>query len=241
MKSFFVNMRVKRIKGKEEDINRFIEEYKPFIASCTQKVTGRYVSYGEDDELSISLMAFAEAINSFDAGKGRFLPFAENVIRRRLIDYLRKENRYRGVIPIDSRWCDAEETEIETRKSMEKFSMDEAARYRKMEIEELKNELLKWGISFFELADVSPKHKKTRELYRNVINYILERPELVSFMKSKKYLPVSEIEKNTGIPRKKIDRARKYIIAVVVIMTGDYKYIQYFIDDEVKRPKGVMA
>lgn len=58
MYSVTINQRVEAIKNNEEEINLFVEEYKPFIAACTQKVVGRYVAYGQDDELSIALMAF---------------------------------------------------------------------------------------------------------------------------------------------------------------------------------------
>jgi len=54
-------------------------------------VVGRYVAYGQDDELSIALMAFVEAIRSYDVSKGNFLSFSQNVIKRRIIDYYRKE------------------------------------------------------------------------------------------------------------------------------------------------------
>jgi len=44
MYSVTINQRVEAIKNNEEEINLFVEEYKPFIAACTQKVVGRYVA-----------------------------------------------------------------------------------------------------------------------------------------------------------------------------------------------------
>ena len=76
MRSVFINEKVEKIRESEDEINRFVEEYKPFIASCTEKVTGRYVRYGEDDELSIALLAFVEAVRSYKIDKGNFLPFS---------------------------------------------------------------------------------------------------------------------------------------------------------------------
>ena len=57
MESSSINDRVQNIKDNNEDINIFIEEYKPFIASCAVKACGKYLKYGEDDELSIALIA----------------------------------------------------------------------------------------------------------------------------------------------------------------------------------------
>jgi len=227
-----INERVENIRGDEQGINSFVEEYKPFIASCVEKVTGRYVRYGEDDELSIALMAFVEAINSYDNRKGSFLSFSQNVIKRRLIDYFRKEKKHSSTVSLNECYGDDEDQEIDlsTNESIEKFSKEEISEYRRLEIEDLKMELRKWDISISDLVESSPKHDKTRRLYAGIAKYIVSRPELISIIMNKKYLPVADIEKDMGIPRKKIERARKYIIAVVVIILGDYQYIRNFIE-----------
>lgn len=232
MNSASINDRVERIKHDEEEINRLVEEYKPFIASCAEKATGRYVRYGEDDELSIALMAFVEAIKSYDINKGSFLSFAKDVIRKRLIDYHRKEKKHSNIVSINGYFMEGEDDErdLGINESMEDYSAREANEYRRLELQELKKELREWDITFSQLADASPKHERTRRLYADIIRYLMSRPELVKHIMSKKYLPVSEIEKGTGLPRKKIERARKYIIAVLIINTGDYQYIRDFVD-----------
>ena len=99
-----------------------------------------------------------------------------------------------------------------------------------MELNELKKQLEFWGISFSDLIEASPKHEKTKKLCRQIVQFIVSRSDIIDTMKNKKYLPVAEIEKSLKIPRKKIERARKYIIAAVVIMLGDYQYIREYIE-----------
>ena len=70
-----------------------IKQFKPFIASVIQKRLGKFLAYGVDDELSIGLLAFNEAINSYNINKGRFLSFSRLVITNRIIDYYRKQSR----------------------------------------------------------------------------------------------------------------------------------------------------
>lgn len=234
MSSVSINERVEKIKSNENEMNSFIEEYKPFIASCTQKVTGRYMQYGQDDELSIALIAFAEAINAYDAGKGSFLQFAQSVIRRRLIDFYRKEKKHGNIIPIiELAEKDDEETEVDLteKEAITKYDEERLSELRRLELEELKEELAKWDISFFELASASPKHKRTRKMCQKVISCIISEPDLLKTLKNKKQLPVAEIRLKTGVPRKNIERARKYIIAVVIIITGDYQYIKDYVSD----------
>lgn len=227
-----INDRVKKIKGNNEEINRLVEEYKPFIASCVEKATGRYVRYGEDDELSIALLAFVEAINSYNMFKGNFLSFSQNVIKRRLIDYYRKEKKHSKVVSINEYFQEDEDTEkdLSANKAIENYSEEKASENRRLEIEELKKELDKWDISFMELAENSPKHDKTRKMCSDIINFLLSRQDIILVIKEKKYLPIAEIEKSLKIPRKKIERMRKYLIAVLLIRTGDYQYISGFVN-----------
>jgi RNA polymerase sigma factor len=230
MQPVLINERVESIKNDDEAVNRFVEEFKPFIASCSEKVTGRYMRYGEDDELSIALMAFAEAIKSYDSSKGSFLSFAQNVIKRRLVDFFRKERRHSNVVSLDEYSTEeGEEFDLSAADSIERHSAEVVSEYRRLEIEELKNELMQWGISFNDLVHSSPKHAKTRQICKSITDYILSSPQMVSAIKQKKYLPVLEIEKTLKIPRKNIERARKYIIAVILIKTGDYEYIKDYI------------
>lgn len=225
-----INSRIEQIRKDEAEKSRFIEEYKPFIASCVEKFTGRYMRYGEDDELSIALIAFNEAINSFDISKGNFLSFAQRVIKLRLIDYYRKEKKHSNTIPISTYELEyEEESDLSVQKSLDMYEESEISEYRRLEIKELSEELFKWGITFTSLSEASPKHKNTRKLYFTVIKFLLSRNDLINFITNKKQLPLAEIEKCLKIPRKKVERARKYIIAAIIIFTGDYPYIKDYI------------
>jgi RNA polymerase sigma factor len=92
----------------------------------------------------------------------------------------------------------------------------------------MKQELLNHK-TFSDLADASPRHEKTRKQCSEIVGLILSRPDMLQQVLIKKYLPVAEIVKALKLPRKLIERFRKYIIAVVVIATGDYEYIREYI------------
>jgi RNA polymerase sigma factor len=231
-----INERVMHIKLTKDEKNIFIEEYKPFIAAAVEKVTGRYVSYGQDEELSIALMAFDEAIVSYDSDKGNFLSFAQNVIRRRLIDYFRKEQKHKAVTYISEYSTEeADGTEvfeqvIAAEEAQNKYYQQEINQLRRQELVQLKQELSVWGIKFEDVAKSSPKHAGTKSSYLDILKYIIDRPELVKRIKAKQYLPVAEIEEGTKLPRKTIERSRNYVVAAMIILTGDYYCIREFID-----------
>ncbi len=237
MEILSINERVEKVKNNNEEISFLIEEYKPFIASCVKSVTGRYMRYGEDDELSIAMMAFAEAIHSYNINAGNFLPFAKNVIKRRLIDYYRKESKLNNIIPLNNQNNDDEnpsEFDYTVEESINKYSSQEQNYDRKLEIEQLKKDLMKWDISLNDLVTSSPKHKKTRTLYKSIVKYLLNNEDLIEAIKQKRCLPTAEIEKRLSIPRKKIERGRRYILASLIIALGDYEYLKEFLELKIK-------
>ena len=225
-----INARLEDIRNNTEDIGRFVEEYKPFIASCAGKAAGRYMSYGTDDELSIAMMAFVEAINSFDNTKGNFFTFSRNAIKRRLIDYYRSEKRHSNVISLNLYMEERdEEYDLSSDEAVRNYSDQRLTELRRLELQELGKELEQWNITYRDLARVSPKHRKTRQQCAELAGLILSRPDILQLVMAKKYLPVAELERISGLPRKLIERFRKYIIAIVVIAIGDYEYIKDYI------------
>jgi RNA polymerase sigma factor len=231
-----INERVMHIKLTKDEKNTFIEEYRPFIAAAVEKVTGRYVSYGQDEELSIALMAFDEAIMHYDQEKGNFLSFSQNIIKRRLIDYYRKEKKHQVITYISeytTEEADGEEVfdyVIAAEEAQNKYYQEEVNQLRRQELVQLKGELSIWGLKLDDVAKSSPKHTGTKSSYLDIVKYIVDRPELVKKIKTKQYLPIAEIEEGTKLPRKTIERSRNYVVAAMIILTWDYYCIREFID-----------
>ena len=78
-------------KDDKQKLNDLVEAYKPFIASCAQKLSGKYLNYGSDDELSIAMVAFVQAVYGYRTENGEFLSYASVAIRNSIIDYYRKQ------------------------------------------------------------------------------------------------------------------------------------------------------
>jgi RNA polymerase sigma factor len=224
--------RVIKAKKDEDELNRLIEEYKPFIASTVQKKTGRFLRYGYDDELSIGMLAFKEAIDCYDKSKGKFLSFAKQVISLRVIDYYRKHSKVNNEVYISeiNHEDDSNVCEIGIKKAITKYQDKEENEIRKLEIIQYKKELSEWGIDFSSLVSASPKQQNVRELYKKVAKIIVENEYILEILISKKRLPIKEIQKIISVHRKKLERGRIYIIALVIVLIGDYEYIKEYID-----------
>jgi RNA polymerase sigma factor len=215
--------RATKIRNDSDRINSFISEFRPFIASVAQKRTGRFLRYGSDEELSIGMMAFKEAIDSYDGTKGNFLSFAKLIINMRLIDYFRKEGRARN-ISLDGEGSESVREAVD-KKSMEQYRIDNENEERILKIIEYRKELKKWGITLKQLVRVSPKKDSLRNHYIKVAKVIVDNRKLLDILLKTKRLPIKEIEKVTFIHRKKLERGRIYIIAMVVALLQNFSYL----------------
>jgi len=216
--------RVKKARGDNKLTSTLISEFKPFIASIAQKRVGRYLHYGEDEELSVGLMAFKEAVDSFKPGKGKFLSFLRMVISMRLIDYYRKRDR-EASIGLDGE----EDVELAwDRKSIEQFQADGASEDLKAEVIGYSAALSKWGISLDDLVRVSPRREELKKLYQDIARRIAGNKGLLDSLMETGRLPIKEIGKEIEIHRKKLERGRIYIIAMVLAIRSGLSYLDMY-------------
>jgi len=216
-------------KSDEEKLNDLLESYKPFIASCTNKVSGKFLRYGADDELSIAMMAFVQAVRNYIPENGDFLNYAKVIIRNKVIDYYRSQNKHNNRMIYLKTGDDETEDTFEIQVSMEAYDEEKAKADRILEINLLKETLSHYDISFWDLESVAPKNKKTRKICKDVICFICNNPMLLSEVLKNKNLPAAQIEKGLNIKRKKFERHRKYILTVLIIKTGDFPYLSEYI------------
>ena len=142
---------VEQVYAAKEDVqaaDRLIGTYLPFIKAETAKFLKRPPIEGQDDELSIAMMAFHEAIGGYSRIRGSFLKYAAMLIRSRLVDYSRREQRHSRVISLDAPIGEEDTTLGETladdRDPHEETASRDATR---AEIEELTRQMQEFGQS----------------------------------------------------------------------------------------------
>lgn len=202
--------------GDREARSALIRAYMPFVLSAVSKVVGRYVT-AQDDEVSVGIEAFDEAISAYEDRKSRnFLAFAGLIIRRRLIDYLRRQPRSEELgLP-----------EVYPADDVEAFEAVE----RRDEIQRFKAELSRFGISLADLVRDCPKHKDARERAKQIARLLAMDEEAWACVEARGQVPISRLEGVTGLHRKTIERHRKYIIAIALIYRGEYFYLRDYLE-----------
>lgn len=82
--------------------NYLLKTYKPFVAKCVSKVCKRYIDPSRDDEFSVGLFGFNEAMIHYSPEKGSaFFSFANIVIQRKVIDHIRASQRAPVTVSLD--------------------------------------------------------------------------------------------------------------------------------------------
>lgn len=225
---------MKARSGDEEARNQLLRVYIPFVAKSASQATGRYIRRGQDDEFSIALAAFNEAIERYDLSRGTsFLGFADTVIKRRLIDYFRSKQAKQRDVPFSDFEVEDEEENVinyvEVQKSVEEHQKLVESDARRDEILHFTELLMQFEISMEELVDLSPKHQDARENAMKVAKVIASHQEFCEYLMTKKSLPLKALMNHVNVSRKTIERQRKYIIAVSLILIGDFEMLQDYI------------
>ena len=205
---------------------------KAWMLRVASETAHRYIT-DSDDEWSIALMAFSEAVQHYEEGKGSFRALAATVIRRRVVDYLRTEGRHADELSVTPAafedGLDEEEAggvNLQVHQRMAEEAADapgeDAASLAREEIAEMQSVLQRYGFSFFDLADASPKTEKTRKSCAQAVRTLLAAALLMAQMRLRRLLPIRELSEASGVVRKILERHRKYIIAAAEILDGDF-------------------
>jgi RNA polymerase sigma factor len=222
--------------GDQAQRDLFIAQYQPFIAKTAGTFCRRYIDPQRDDEFSVALAAFDEAINRYTPdGGSSFLGFAVTVMTRRLIDYARQERRHTVTVPYSSLTDDGEDGEaylnrVESAAAVEVFQESRLAEDRRAEIAALSEQLALFGIQFGDLVDNSPRHRDSRATLLRIGNRLARTSELYRMLEEKRQLPVKELCTIEKVSRKTVERHRKYLIAVSLIAAGAYPCLRQYIN-----------
>lgn len=223
---------IKKIKqGDRPAREDFLENYKPFAYRMACKFSGRVLEWGRDDELAVALIALNEAIDRYREDTGvPFLAYARIVMLSRLKDHQRRESRKTaGQVPLMSSIDESEALGLS--KSWETYLADVAAREREEEIKEFEELLNEYNVSFRDLVKCSPRHRDTRQSLMTAAAALTKNERLLKELNDNKKLPLAELEKLTGISRKTMERGRKYIIAITLLIykQNDYLYLSSYL------------
>lgn len=216
-------------KAKESSLaaDALIRDYLPFIRAEASKAVGRIITEN-DDEMSIAMIAFHEAVEGYSGIRGAFLSYAAVVMRRKLIDYYRREKRHMGQISLDAPLRPGgDEAGIQFLEDpSDDFAALNTRDATRQEIAELTAQLADFGVSLTDIADNCPKQDRTLIACQKALQYARDNPELIEELRRSGRLPIAKLSEGSGAERKTLERHRKYLLALLVIYSNGYEIIR---------------
>lgn len=226
---------INKIKNGDHSLKEeLINDYQPFILKTVAKTTGKHVDLANDETYSIGLIAFNEAIESYDESRQvGFLCFAELVIKRRVIDFLRSNQKNQQAVLFSQ--FDDDKDEVENNHSFENkyLKVEAKAQFEQIEIKEeiahFSKRIGEFGISFQNLVESAPKHLDSKRLCIKIARILAEDRQLAGKLEQKKNIPMTDLMKRVDVNHKTIERNRKFIIAVYCIINSKLADLQEYV------------
>lgn len=208
MDSSNLDLYIDQVKNQTDLRNQFIHDYTPFVIKHVSELKHAYVCVRNDDEFSIALIAFNEAIDRYEIDKGHFLSFARIVIESRLKNYWEKEKHHQH--------DDISNVEVAA-------PSDEDLH---LELIAYENELSYFGLSFEDLSNHMPKHTDTKEAALNIAQEIALNAFIMTQVYIKKSLPVTLVSKSLKIGLKMVKNNKVFILGTSIIFYKKFDKIE---------------
>lgn len=213
-------------QGDPSAIEAGFDQIMPFCLRVCARTCGRYID-NSDEEASIARMAMLEAFDKYEPQRGNLLLYLGYVIRNRIIDYKRSEEK-RYYTPFSALNGEQHIAAAETADLAEQI-LDDLA--RKQDIDRFKSVILSYDIRLEDLVKGSPRQKKTLEAAVSIAATIASDEEMSSYLQHKKMIPIRMLEQRCNANRKIIDRYRKFIIASTLILIHDIHCLRPYLID----------
>ena len=187
--------------GDEDRREELILSQEQTILRTASAACRRFVSRS-DDEFSVALCAFSKAVDVYDEEKGDFLPFAQMLIKRDLIDWFRSQKNTLREISVAPHVLEGdgepEEDPSGAYLAVVKSSREASDHSLRDEIVAANEMLQDYGFRFFDLTECSPQQDKTRKECALAIRFMLTDSALFSALKKSRKLPIKALSAASG-------------------------------------------
>lgn len=209
--------------GDDRSRETIIASHQNFVRQMVAKSIGVYEDIDARDEYAVGLIALNEAIDSYKPGLLSFRSFAARVIKRRVIDYIRSQKKHRNqVVYMD-------ET---VQRTIPETNLDPTEDiHARLEMECYIDRLARFGINMADLIKETPKHADSKQLCMKIAWLVCNDQELKDHFIKYNTLPNKKILNRISLNTKTLERHRKYIIAICLILLSDLEEMRAYITD----------
>lgn len=215
--------------GSDKLRNQFLSDWQEKAYGIAKTHSRKFGRKPTDDELSVSLRAVNEAINSFHLDKHKqFGPFAYRVIINKLIDHFKQDKATVSYKTFD----DEELTLIADKKvSSEYESMERSkdlAQQRRDELVKLERIMNNLNFTLKDILDSKPEHKDSLQEVQKLAMHIVGLKLGERFIKENPHS--RELIRLIGVDSRIIKRYRPYLTAWIVTFVYNFPAMRSFLN-----------
>jgi RNA polymerase sigma factor len=217
-------------KTDKHAMNTLIHDYLPFIKKCVSGVF--FKKELREEYVTEAMLGFLQSVRTYRSESGAFIPYAQTVIRNRLLNSAAKEARVQKFLfkkPPAEDEDNGEHARPEYETARRGYELTVEQENLRLEIAQINAEFSGWDFDVRDLVKHRPKQDRSRLTCRTLAVSALAHPPLIAEMKEARKLPVKKLTALTGCSEKILEKYRRYIIALILIMDGEYPYIQSFL------------
>lgn len=208
-----------------------VAEYMPFI----RREAGRQglQSVENDDKVSLAMFAFVNCVRQYDEARGNFFGYAATAIRNRLLDEAKRQSRHAArTTPLEWEDPDSNVVSYQHLAAAKEHERQQHRAELAEEIDRYSARLADFGLELETLDLVSPKHSRLRRQCVAVARQLAHNTSMAQRFLSTRRLPISELSKLSGVSVKTLEKCRRYIVAIALILLEDFTEIGSFLPVE---------
>jgi RNA polymerase sigma factor len=220
---------VARIQAGEEELREgLISGSIPEIRHLIRRITHSWLA-SQEDEFSIALQAFNQAINRYQPDTGApFFSYAYLLIRHRLLDWIRQQRGQPTIVSLSSSETDGDLpladqlADPRSGQTAEELEVQESLLQLDLALEQ-------FGYSIPALTRQFPKHQDSQALCIHLSRLLAQDEPLCARLMEKKRLPCAELAQRSGTAIKTIEKNRANIIFLTLLLRSDLQVIQSYV------------
>lgn len=223
-----INIRIAKAQNDAKEMEQMLTDYLPFIKKQLVGMKGFELEY--DDMLSLAMLTFVNCIRQYTSTKGNFFSFCATCIRNRLIDECRKQTAYSSkIVPLFPQTEEITANTPDTIISLEAYDKEQERLSLCQEIDDFSQLLNQYGIKFQDLPRICPKQERSRRQCLELAKTVVANLSLKETLFHQKRLAQAELASIFSISLKTIEKHRKYIVTLALLLSGDYPGIKSFL------------
>lgn len=208
--------------GNQKLRNLFIAEHQQYVAGVAGQFYKRHINPAIDDEFTIALAAFDEAINMYNSQMNwSFLDFAESIMQQRMAEYKNKGNSIF----------------VESFSQSHNYEKQNGLEERQVEIADLSEVLSDFGIDYDDLVAESPDDEELSFELLAVAKELAVNTDLMRQLLKTRKLPIKELAARSGVSRRTLNKHQHYVTIIAILNNGPFPSLSTYLDPASSRER----